>query len=101
MLHTLPTDTLKPQFCPPHPPNATPPCPGKVGLSQKSQVVPPTDRDPGRKLGREGWGKQPETKAQGSAWRQLPGGAHGPVPPGTQAQGQGWALSEVSELSRG
>lgn len=60
-------------------------------------MVPPTDRDPGRKLGREGWGKLPETKAQGSARRQLPGGAHGPVPPRTQAQGQGWALSEASE----
>lgn len=56
-------------------------------------MVPLTARDPGRKLGRVGWRKQPETKAQGSARRQLPGGAHGPVPPGTQAQGQGRALN--------
>lgn len=86
---------------PASPPHHHPLCPGKVGLSQESQVVPLTARDPGRKLGREGWGKQPETKAQGSARRLLPGGAHGPVPPGTQAQGQGWALTEASELSRG
>ena len=95
--HTHPESSVLPAS----PPHHHPLCPGKVGLSQESQVVPPTARDPGRKLGREGWGKQPETKAQGSARRLMPGGAHGPVPPGTQAQGQGWALTEASELSGG
>lgn len=39
-------------------------------------MVPPTAHAPGRKLGRVGWRKPPETKAQGSTRRQLPGGGH-------------------------
>ena len=63
-------------------------------------MVPLTARDPGRKLGREGWGKQPETKAQGSARRLLPGGAQALCRLGHKPRA-GVGLTEASELSRG
>ena len=90
-----PESSVLPALPPPHPP-----CLGKVGLSQESQVVPLTARDPGRKLGREGWGKQPETKAQGSARRLLPGGAQALCRLGHKPRA-GVGLTEASELSRG